>query len=231
MKINDKLAKYVLDSLVESEEYSKNTRLPSGKPSASGRSKPKSVTPVIKSSDEQEVDEEDLEEQQKMGKKARQEARRDYQTDREEMRKGIGWKERAENIKGHRKLSGALRGAMARMRKRKAAEREDSSTNWKDRIVDMLLEAFLGTSRDYVARAMSREDKGSSMKDRSKKGKALASVINKQPKVIKARAEKKAADDAQYAANRKKGGNSNLRSRDSATHPRNNWPSGSWGSA
>lgn len=100
-----------------------------------------------------------------------------------------------------------------------------------DRLINILAEAFLGTSRDYVARAMSREDKGSSMKDRSKKGKALASVINKQPKVIKAKAEKKAADDAQYAANRAKGGNSNLRSSDSATHPRNNWPSGSWGSA
>ena len=105
------------------------------------------------------------------------------------------------------------------------------STDLKSRIVARLLEAFLGTSRDYVARAMSREDKGSSMKDRSKKGKALASVINKQPKVVKARAEKKAADDAQEKANRAKGGNSNLRSSDSATHWRNNWPSGSWGSA
>jgi hypothetical protein len=100
-----------------------------------------------------------------------------------------------------------------------------------DRLINILAEAFLGTSRDYVARAMSREDKGSSMKDRSKKGKALASVINKQPKVIKAKAEKKAADDAQDKANRAKGGNSNLRSSDSATHWRNNWPSGSWGSA
>ena len=112
-----------------------------------------------------------------------------------------------------------------------AAKREDSSTNLKDRMVDILLEAFLGTSRDYVARAMSREGKGSSMKDRSKKGKALASVINAQPKVVKAKAEKDAADDAQRKANMAKGGNSNLRSSDSATHWRNKWPSGSWGSA
>lgn len=112
-----------------------------------------------------------------------------------------------------------------------AKKREDSSTNLRDRIVDILLEAFLGTSRDYVARAMSREGKGSSMKDRSKKGKALASVVNKQPKVVKAKAEKDAADDAQRKANREKGGNSNLRSSDSATHWRNNWPSGSWGSS
>lgn len=140
MTINDKLAKYVLDSLVESEEYSKNVKLPSGKPSASGRSKLKSAISTIKSSEEREVDEEDLEEQQKMGKKARQNARRDYQTDREEMRKGIGWQERAENRKGHRQLSGMLRGAMERMKKRNAAKREDSSTNWQDRIVDMLLE-------------------------------------------------------------------------------------------
>ena len=112
-----------------------------------------------------------------------------------------------------------------------AKKREDSSTNLKDRMVDILFEAFTGTSRDYVARAMSREGKGSSMKDRSKKGKALASVVNKQPKVVKAKAEKDAADDAQRKANMAKGGNSNLRSRDSATHPRNNWPSGSWGSA
>ena len=141
MTINDKLAKYVLDSLVESEEYSKNVKLPSGKPSASGRSKPKSAISTIKSSDDEEVDEEDLEEQQKMGKKARQNARRDYQTDREEMRKGIGWKERAENRKGHRRLSGMLRGAMERMKKRNApSAREDSSTNWQDRMVDILLE-------------------------------------------------------------------------------------------
>lgn len=136
MTINDKLAKYVLNSLVESEEYSKNVKLPSGKPSASGRSKPKSAISTIKSSDEREVDEEDLEEQ--MGKKARQNARRDYQTDREEMRQGMGWKERAENRKGHRRLSGMLRGAMERMKKRNA--REDSSTNWQDRMVDILLE-------------------------------------------------------------------------------------------
>jgi hypothetical protein len=140
MTINDKLAKYILDSLVESEEYSKNVKLPSGKPSASGRSKPKSAISAIKSSDEREVDEEDLEEQQKRGKKARQNARRDYQTDREEMRKGIGWKDRAENRKGHRRLSGMLRGAMERMKKRNASEREDSSTNWQDRMVDILLE-------------------------------------------------------------------------------------------
>ena len=141
MTINDKLAKYVLDSLVESEEYSKNVKLPSGKPSASGRSKPKSAISTIKSSDDEEVDEEDLEEQQKMGKKARQNARRDYQTDREEMGNGIGWKERAENRKGHRRLSGMLKGAMAKMRRRNASStREDSSTNWQDRIVDMLLE-------------------------------------------------------------------------------------------
>lgn len=99
-----------------------------------------------------------------------------------------------------------------------------------DRLVNMLAEAFIGTTKDYVARAMSREDKGSSMKDRSKKGRALASVINKQPKVIKARAEKKAADDAQEASRGPRRG-SNLRSSDSATHWRNNWPSGSWGSA
>lgn len=107
--------------------------------------------------------------------------------------------------------------------------KQRESTILKDRMVAVLLEAFTGTSRDYVARAMSREGKGSSMKDRSQKGKALASVVNKQPKVVKAKAEKDAADDAQRKAN--KGGNSNLRSRDSATHPRNKWPSGSWGSA
>ena len=148
MTINDKLAKYVLNSLVESEEYSKNVKLPSGKPSASGRSKPKSAISTIKSSDDEEVDEEDLEEQQKMGKKARQNARRDYQTDREEMRQGMGWQERAENRKGHRRLSGMLRGAMERMKKRNA--REDSSTNWQDRMVDILADKINEARGDAI---------------------------------------------------------------------------------
>ena len=108
--------------------------------------------------------------------------------------------------------------------------KQRESTNLKDRMVAVLLETFLGTSRDYVARAMSREGKGSSMKDRSRKGKALASVINAQPGVEKARAERDAANATQNAANTARRG-SNGRSSDSATHWRNNWPSGSWGSA
>jgi len=78
MTINDKLLISVLKSLLESK-YSKNTEIPTGKPSTSGRPKPKSPALKVARSDEEEenLDENNSEYLKKLAEYERKKRNRD----------------------------------------------------------------------------------------------------------------------------------------------------------
>lgn len=88
------------------------------------------------------------------------------------------------------------------------SRKKEESTDVKGKIVHALREAFLGVSRDRMAAGAIRADKpwtrNTSGRALSKKAGALASVLNKQPSVVKARADrdKQAAIDRAEAKKR-----------------------------
>lgn len=80
-------------------------------------------------------------------RKERQERRRHAMTQMKHIKKtGIGWPEAADKETAERRFQGFMKGSEAKIRKsqnRNAQKQEESSTNWKDRIVDILLESYL----------------------------------------------------------------------------------------
>jgi len=98
----------------------------------------------------------------------------------------------AETLKHHKAKQQAKPGATPRAVAKEVKQfskdtyKQRESTNLKDRMVEILMEEFRGTSHTSVAAKMHNDPKHDDLtsKQIGKKSRALASVVNKQPTVI-----------------------------------------------